>query len=71
MCIRLLITTPVTARLTTHLVITIRASTVAIAIGISAAMVRIITGVAITAGTIDLQVIDEKPFIGYLFQCVS
>jgi spore maturation protein SpmA len=38
--------------------------------GTLAAMVRII-GVAITAGTLDLQVRNEKPFIGHLFQCVS
>ncbi|WP_339502353.1 hypothetical protein [Pseudomonas silesiensis] len=30
-----------------------------------------ITGVVITAGTLDLQVRDEKPFIGHLYQCVS
>jgi hypothetical protein len=34
-------------------------------------MVRIIIGVAITAGTIDQQANNEEPFIGYLFQCVS
>jgi hypothetical protein len=34
-------------------------------------VVRVITGVAITAGTLDQQANDEKPFIGHLFQCVS
>jgi hypothetical protein len=34
-------------------------------------MARTIAGVDITAGTIDQRMNGDKPFIGYLFQCVS